>query len=414
MSLISLSKKDTDLHGEIQLNASKSISNRLLIIKALSPKPFNILNLSSADDTVCLEALLKDFNEEKTTFDTGAAGTTFRFLTAFFAFQIGKQILTGSKRMKQRPIGILVDALTKLGANIIYLEKEGYPPLEIGEPMPNELNELIIPANISSQFISALLLIAPQRRRGLKLILDGEIVSLPYLKMTLDLMKEFGIDYTFTENIIEVANQHYTPKDHKVESDWSAASYYYAMAALSNDCDLSLLGLKESSIQGDSCIKDIMYNLGVTSTFKDGKLVLAKHQNKKPDFFKYDFTSCPDLAQTVCVTLACLGISASLTGLSTLRIKETDRIEALKNELEKVAVKLEVSQDSILQEGAVFNKKDTTVTFETYEDHRMAMAFACIALLTNIRIAEPEVVKKSYPQFWADLNHLGFNILKES
>ena len=410
MNLISLSKKDNSLHGEIQLNASKSISNRLLIIKALSSKPFEILNLSSAVDTVCLEGLLNDFNEENTTFDTGAAGTTFRFLTAFFAFQKGKQILTGSERMKQRPIGILVDALTTLGANINYLEKEGFPPLEIGEAFPNEIVELTIPANISSQFISALLLIAPIRPKGLKLILEGEIVSLPYLKMTLNLMNEFGIDFCFKNNIIEVANQNYVAKNYEVESDWSAASYYYAMAALSKDCNISLLGLKENSIQGDSCIQDIMYPLGVTSTFENGKLKLTNNHNEKLDFFKYDFTSCPDLAQTVSVTLACLGISSSLTGLSTLRIKETDRIEALKNELKKVSVKLVSETDSFLQEGKVENKTGSSITFATYEDHRMAMAFACIAILINIQIAEPEVVKKSYPQFWEDLKHLGFQI----
>ncbi len=414
MSFINLSIKDKVLKGEIRLNASKSISNRLLMIKALSKEPFDILNLSSAADSVCLNKLLKDFTKNKTSFDAGAAGTSYRFLTAFFAIQKGTQVLTGSERMKKRPIGILVDALRSLGANINYLEEEGYPPLEIKDPEPNSVKELRIPANISSQFISALLLIAPIRPKGLKIILEGEVVSLPYLKMTLNLMHAFGIESNFEENSIEIKPQNYKGKNYKVEADWSAASYYFGMAALSQSCEISLLGLKEKSIQGDSVIMDIMQTLGVSSRFEENQLILEKHETEKLDFFKYDFTSCPDLAQTVSVTLAGLGINASLTGLSTLRIKETDRIEALKNELEKVGLKLVCGSDSILQDGQVEIDSDTEVCFETYEDHRMAMAFSCISLLRKIQIIDPAVVKKSYPKFWKDLAQLGFEVEEES
>ena len=414
MSLIHLSKTDKVVKGEITLNASKSISNRLLIIRALCEENFDIQNLSSALDTVTLQKLLLNLEQNKTTFDAGAAGTTYRFLTAYLAFQNGTQVLTGSERMKNRPIGILVDALRAIGANIKYLEKENYPPLEISEPTLAKINELRIPANISSQYISALLLLAPTMPNGLKIILEGEIVSLPYLKMTLNLMEEFGIDHDFSNNKIEIAPQKYKGKSFTVEADWSAASYYYALAALSETCEIKLNGLHQKSIQGDACIKDIMQSFGVSSRFESDQLILEKDNKTSFDFFHYDFTACPDLAQTVSVTVAGIGSSATLMGLSTLRIKETDRIEALRIELEKVNVKLVCNTDSILQDGKVDIKNNTPPQFDTYEDHRMAMAFASLALLGNVKISEPSVVVKSYPDFWKDLEELGFKIEKLS
>ncbi len=404
--ILKLSKKDRNVKGEITLNASKSISNRLLIIQALCKDSFTIANLSNARDTLTLKELLAKYKNQKV-LDAGAAGTTFRFLTAFLAFQPGIQVLTGTERMKKRPIGVLVDALRSLGAKINYLDKEGFPPIEIAERKASDTFELEIPANISSQFISAILLIAPTLSNGLKLNLIGKIVSRPYLLMTLEIMKSCGIDYSFEGNKIQIKAQNYVGHDHYVEADWSAASYFYSIAALAEKATIKLNGLKKESTQGDSCIKEIMKTFGVQTTFDDHSILLTKDKDSNIKEFTYNFEHCPDLAQTLSVLCAGRGVYAQLEGLSTLKIKETDRIEALKKELAKFKVALKTNEDSIHQMGkALVNGQEVS----TYEDHRMAMAFAPLALGSGISIEDPEVVVKSYPNFWKDLESLDFSL----
>ena len=403
---LGLSKKDKTIKGEIFLNSSKSISNRLLIIRALCEDAFEIENLSEAQDTQTLLALLEKYKNQKV-LDAGAAGTTFRFLTAFLAFQKGTQVLTGSERMKQRPIGVLVDALRSLGAEINYLEKEGYPPIELKEGKQNGKHELSIPAHISSQFISALLLIAPSLENGLNIQLQGKIISKPYLIMTLELMKDHGINYSFNGNVIKLAAQKYQGKAQSVEADWSAASYFYSLACLAEKVDLKLHGLHEKSIQGDSQICKIMESFGVLSEFNKSTLNISKTKNADLKRFTYDFEACPDIAQTMSVICAGKGIYAELKGLSTLKIKETDRIEALKKELAKFKVAVNTDDDSLVQMGkSIVNGQ----LIKTYEDHRMAMAFAPLALGSGLVIEDPDVVNKSYPNFWKDLEILGFKL----
>ncbi len=408
MSRIRLHKKDRILKGEISLPGSKSIANRALIIQALCDEPFEISNLSSAKDT---RTLLKLLESSENTLDAGPAGTTFRFMTAYLSLQVGTQILTGSERMKQRPIGVLVEALNELGTNIEYLDKEGYPPLRIH---PSESigkkNEISVAADISSQYISALLMIAPQLPEGLTIHFKGEPVSLPYIRMTLNMMAFFGIRYEENRYSITVFPQKYQAKDFGVEADWSAASYYYALAAISDEAELRINGLFEQSLQGDSVIAKISELFGVTTDFHDKYIILRKGKKiSLPSHFEYDFTECPDIAQTVAVICAALGISAKFEGLKTLRIKETDRIDALKQELAKT--KVIITPHSTEQgEGMDINGKCIVDApcFSTYEDHRMAMALAPLALLSPIEIEEPEVVVKSYPDFWKDLESLGF------
>lgn len=412
---VSVSKANKNIKGEITLNGSKSIANRALIIRALCEEDFPIEKLSNSKDTVLMDALLKSDSDIR---DAGAAGTTFRFLTAYLSMQAGTQTLTGTERMKQRPIGVLVEALKKLGANIEYLEEEGYPPLKIHAP--NNLgasNRLTISASTSSQYISALLMIAPTLPNGLKLSLDGKIVSRPYIEMTLNLMAHFGVTHEWKDQTIHIKNQAYKAKSFTVEADWSGASYYYAIAAFADDLDLQLNGLFKNSVQGDAVVAEMMKGFGIKSTFNKNGVRLSKYAKQNiPPLFEWDFIKCPDLAQTIAVIVGGLGVQGLFSGLETLRIKETDRITALQNELSKMQVflsplpkrfspKSEKEYFMIEGKAAVENP-----TFPTYEDHRMAMAFAPLAMLGTVNVEESMVVEKSYPLFWEDLKKLGFEI----
>ena len=393
--------------GRIDLAGSKSISNRALIIQALTKDSFDIKRLANANDTELLQQLLRSNEEIR---DAGPAGTTFRFLTAYLSLQPGTQILTGSDRMKQRPIGVLVDALRHLGANIEYLEKEGYPPLRIGEANAlNGTDHLAISAGTSSQYISALLMIAPILPNGLRLELTGKIVSRPYIEMTLSLMEHFGVEHHWEGNTIRVAPQAYQARPFTVEADWSAVSYYYAIAAIADQPDLYIDGLFADSVQGDSVLAEMMTQFGIRTEYTATGIRLTKNERAAPNF-SWDFIRCPDLAQTLAVCCGALGVNGYFSGLETLRIKETDRIAALQTELAKVGVAVEVdpADDAAV---SIRNKADlinNTPRFATYEDHRMAMAFAPLAMLGRIEVEEPMVVIKSYPDFWADLQSIGF------
>ena len=404
-----ISKKDKTLKGRIVLNGSKSISNRALIIRALCTPDFEIRHLSNAEDTATLDRLL---SSTETLLDAKAAGTTFRFLTAYLSLQSDTQILTGSARMKHRPVGPLADALQLLGANIQYLEKEGYPPIKIGPPSIGQSNRLAIEAGISSQFISALLMIAPSLPNGLELELVGDIVSQPYIDMTLNLMAYFGIEWEQKDKMIRIKPQPYQSRDFTIEADWSAASYYYALAALADEVDLHLEGLFEKSVQGDAVLAEMMTVFGVETTFLENSIHLQKNPTVKlPNTFTYHFLSCPDVAQSLAVTCAGLGVKADFSGLQTLRIKETDRIAALETELNKVGINFSESEtDAFAFSGkAVLDIPE----FDTYEDHRMAMSLATLAIQGSVVVHEPEVVQKSYPLFWKDLRGLGFLVLEE-
>ena len=418
-----ISKSDKIIKGEITLNGSKSISNRALILRALSGQDFSIKRISTSKDTITLEKLLVEFANqnvgEQVELNTGHAGTTFRFLTGYLAAQKGTQILTGSDRMKQRPIGILVEALRELGANIKYLENEGYPPLQIGEASTEWKNKLAISANTSSQYISSLLMLAPTLPNGLELTLDGKIVSVPYIQMTLKLMEEFGVQHTWENNTISISPQKYEGKDFMVEADWSAASYHFSLAILADEVDLQLNGLFERSTQGDVAIVKMSEQFGITSTFNEKGIHLKKSGQEVTQMFEYDFLECPDIAQTLAVICGGLGTMGLFTGLDTLSIKETDRIAALQNELQKVQVffsklppKFSKNSDKTfyMTEGKAVVENPT---FATYEDHRMAMAFAPLAFFGEIKIDKPMVVVKSYPDFYKDLERLGFVIKDE-
>ncbi len=413
---LTLSRPASDLTGEITLAGSKSISNRVLIIRALCEERFPIHKLANAKDTVLLNRLLQSSGD---TLDAGAAGTTFRFLTAYLSKQPGTQTLTGTARMKQRPIKVLVDTLRRLGAQIDYLEQEGYPPLRIGPPARfGENNTLSIAASTSSQYISALLMLAPTLPNGLRLELKGQIVSRPYIEMTLSLMAYFGISHTWTGQVITVPPQAYQGRDFTVEADWSAASYYYAMAAIAPRAHLQLNGLFKDSVQGDAVLAEMMQDFGVQTAFnKEGVLLQKKADAEVPDEFAWDFLTCPDLAQTLAVCCAALGTSGTFCGLETLRIKETDRILAIQQELQKVnsnLIELPPTGGRTYYQTQGKTLFSGTPAFETYEDHRMAMAFAPLGMQHSIQINEPDVVVKSYPDFWKDLTRLGFEVVHES
>jgi 3-phosphoshikimate 1-carboxyvinyltransferase len=423
-NLIHLSKPDRALRGNIRLDGSKSISNRALIALALAgadPAAY-LTRLSGARDTQTLLHLLQSATQGADHFDAGDAGTTFRFLTAYLAMRPGVKTLTGSERMKQRPVGPLVAALRGLGADIQFLEKDGYPPLRIGEWSPDgtATPEVHIQADTSSQFLSALLLIAPYMPQGLRLVPQGRLVSKPYLDMTIGLMRHLGASVHWDEAGIHVAAGAYTPRPLEVEADWSAASYWYSMAALSEDLDLHLEGLFEESWQGDAVLPRLMERLGVQSDFTENGVYLRKNgQNPRP-ILEWDFLECPDIAQTLAVTCAGLGTQGLFTGLETLFIKETDRVKALKTELAKVGVafsklpphfsKKHPGQTYYLCDGKAVWSADTVPVFDTYDDHRMAMSFAPLAMVAPVRIAHEEVVAKSYPAFWTHLEALGFGV----
>ena len=407
MSLIL--KKSNILSGSVlSISGSKSESNRLLILKALYPG-ITILNISKSDDT---NVLVKALSAKSSNVDIHHAGTAMRFLTAFFAISKEKEItLTGSTRMQNRPIKILVDALISVGADIKYLNKTGFPPLLIkGKEFNN--NELSLNSNVSSQYISALLLIGSTLKNGLKINLKGEITSKPYIVMTLSILKQLGILYSFKENIIKINsfNDLRVKKTITVESDWSSASYYYSFVALSPiNTDLILNTFKNTSLQGDSILSKIFNEFGVETIFNDNSITIKKTKVSKQTV-AFDLISSPDLAQTIAVTCLGLGINCSLTGLKTLLIKETNRLLALQNEIKKLGTDIEITKDSLSFNNP--NKINNNVTIDTYEDHRMAMAFAPLSVLVNIIINESDVVSKSYPDFWIDLTKIGITINK--
>ncbi len=417
MTTIRLSKQSRELHGTIALDGSKSISNRALIALALAgEKPSHWLsNLSTSKDT---QTLLQLLEQNGSTFDTGDAGTTFRFMTAFLATQPGEQVLTGSARMLQRPVGPLVQALRELGADIQFLGAEGYPPLKIGEMKPRA-RCVRVAANVSSQFLSALMLIGPYLPEGLELVPEGALVSRPYLEMTLGLMRHLGASVDWQGEAIVVEPGRYAPRPLAVEADWSAASYWYAMAAFSEDLDLTLQGLQERSWQGDSELASMMQRFDIQTVFEENKVRLKKTGNAPRPLFEKDFLDCPDIAQTLAVLCAGLGTTGVFSGLETLSIKETDRIAALKTELAKVGVsftKLPARFSKKSPEKTVYyveGKADLSALprFSTYGDHRMAMAFAAFAMLGPVELENPEVVSKSYPQFWEHLKDVGFEVV---
>lgn len=399
------------INGSIQLNGSKSISNRVLIIDALCKNQIVMENLSNADDTVFLKNILQS---KDSILDAGAGGTTFRFLTAFLATQEGREVvLTGSERMQLRPIKILVDALVQLGADITYEKNQGFPPLRIkGRKLKG--GKISLPADTSSQFITALLLIAPTLKEGLELELTGTIVSVPYIKMTLKMMEYFGVLTKFEGNNIEVESGNYVPKPFYIEADWSAASYFYTIAVLAEGASIELKGLTNQQIQGDAVIVSIASSFGVETTWKENAVEIRKVS--KPDFnvFNFDFLECPDLAQTVIAFCAALKIEIHCNGLQTLRIKETDRIAALDIELQKLGLASlqEIDNNNWQLVSAKLTTQDSRLTtISTYDDHRMAMAFAPLTLILNeLIIEDANVVTKSYPLFWKDLEKLGFEI----
>jgi 3-phosphoshikimate 1-carboxyvinyltransferase len=393
----------------LKITGSKSETNRLLLLKALFPE-IEIENISNSDDSEVMEMALST-KMESTTIDVHHAGTAMRFLTAFFAQKENSEIvLTGSSRMQERPIGILVDALRQLGAHIEYEKNEGFPPLRIkGKKITR--NKVSISAHVSSQFISALLLIAPKLENGLELNLVGEITSVPYIKMTLSLLNEIGVETSFIENKITIFPKSKIQKSNlTVESDWSSASYWYSIVALSEvETEITLLSYKEKSLQGDAALVDIYKNFGVETVFNnDNSITILKATQAKLETLTLNLQNCPDIAQTIAVTCFGLGISCHLKGLHTLKIKETDRLEALKTELEKLGASITVTNEALsLEKAKTINKN---ITINTYQDHRMAMAFAPLALKTSLIIHEAEVVSKSYPDFWKDLENVGFSI----
>lgn len=404
---LTLSHPSGVLNGSIKLPASKSEANRALIIAALSGQESQLHNLSEANDTQLLQRLLKSDAE---TIDAEDAGTVMRFLTAFYAITGQQKTLTGTERMCQRPIKVLVEALQELGASIEYLGEEGYPPLKIGKFSGSGKKQLKVRSDISSQYISALLMVAPLLPEGLELELEGKIGSRPYIEMTLSLMQHFGVSADFTENTITVKPQQYTSAAFTVESDWSAASYWYSLVALSKEADITLLGLKEQSFQGDRAVVDIMYRLGVYTEFTGEGVRLLKKEHER--HLSLDFSDCPDLAQTVVALCAGLGIHLDMTGLESLRIKETDRIQALQIEVLSMNSSLqEISPGVFHLEPGILHKEQ--LSFRTYQDHRMAMAFAPLVLLEPVEIQEPSVVRKSYPRYWEDLGKVGFEVVMQ-
>lgn len=376
-----------------------------MIIDALAGGGGTLHNLSNARDTRTMRFLLKSQSD---VLDVKDAGTTMRFLTAYLAIEGSGQTLTGTDRMKQRPIGPLVDALRSIGASIEYLENDGYPPIKVHKIEDQKDDEISIPGNISSQYVSALLMIAPCLPKGLTIHLTTEVYSKPYIQMTLDLMKEFGAHFRWENQMISVPSQPYEPTNHTIEGDWSGASYWYSFVAIARKKGyLNLPGIRTYSSQGDQAISDIMYQMGVASNYEYGKVKLLKRDEKRYSI-SLDFKDCPDLAQTVMVAAAATGITLDMTGLESLKIKETDRVEAMKKELSKIgAMLLESTHKWVLKPS---EELPTHVEIDTYEDHRMAMAFAPLCMAMDVTIKDPEVVDKSYPGFWDEIKKLGVAI----
>ncbi|WP_297791891.1 3-phosphoshikimate 1-carboxyvinyltransferase [uncultured Eudoraea sp.] len=406
MKLYLSGPSDKLLKSHIKITGSKSESNRLLLLKACYPG-ISIKNLSNSDDAAVMK---KGIQVNEGEVDIHHAGTAMRFLTSYFASHEGKHVtLTGSQRMQERPIKILVDALKSLGADITYLKNENYPPLRINGRTLSKA-KVKLPADISSQYISSLLLIAPGLERGLQLELIGNITSVPYIKMTLGLLGQIGVESSFDGNIITVLPKRSVGElTLTVESDWSSASYYYSIAALSDiGTKISLSSYRKDSLQGDSILKELYKDFGVNTEFKKDSITLSKSKIGLKKDVHYDLTNAPDLAQTIAVTCFGMGIRCHLSGLHTLKIKETDRLVALKKELSKLGAAISVTNSMLSLEPSDGIKKG--VAIDTYNDHRMAMAFSPLALKEEIAINDAEVVSKSYPDFWEDLEHLGFKI----
>ncbi len=421
-----LQLSEVNISSTVSIAGSKSETNRLLLLQALFPN-IELQNLSTSDDSeVMLDALRTDLSSraQSREIDIHHAGTAMRFLTAYFAIQDGREVvLTGSARMKERPIQILAEALQQLGADIAYEEAFGFPPLRIkGKKLIH--SKVSLRANTSSQYISALLLIAPKLENGLQLTLEGELTSVPYIQMTLDLLNQIGVKTLFDNNDIQVFPATYNPQPttHNlqpttitVESDWSSASYFYSIIALSKvGTQITLCSFKQNSLQGDSALVEIYKNFSVETTFNNNSITLRKTNpqlttyNLQPTTYNAQLNSTPDLAQTIVVTCFGLGLGCHLTGLHTLKIKETDRIQALENELTKLGATVTTTEDAITLEPKT--AIHSNIKIETYNDHRMAMAFAPLALLVPITIIDAAVVSKSYPNFWNDLKNIGFHI----
>tara|TARA_R110002126_G_scaffold9168_1_gene41856 strand:+ start:365 stop:1594 length:1230 start_codon:yes stop_codon:yes gene_type:complete len=394
------------LNNTITITGSKSESNRSLLLAALFPD-IKIENISNSDDA---QVMAKGLKISDGTVDIHHAGTAMRFLTGYFSSQEGKEvILTGSKRMTERPIKILVDALKSLGAEISYVQEDGYPPIKIkGQKIVKD--KVSLPANVSSQYISSLLLIAPSLENGLELELVGKITSVPYIKMTLALLEEIGVETSFEGNIIKVsAKDKVAPTTLVVESDWSSASYFYGICALAAPgTEITLSAYKQKSLQGDSVLADIYTSFGVETTFGENKITLRKTDMKVLAENEFDLANAPDIAQTIAVTCFGLGVGCHLIGLHTLKIKETDRLEALHTELSKLGADISVTDKTltIIPSKTIIPE----VAIDTYNDHRMAMAFAPLAMKTTMFVNDAEVVSKSYPDFWNDLKQLDFSI----
>ena len=395
---------NAQIKSKIQVTGSKSESNRLLLLQALYPN-ISIENLSNSDDALVMRNGLKISRGEV---DIHHAGTAMRFLTSYFASQEGKEVtLTGSKRMTERPVRVLVDALRNIGADVTYQKNEGYPPIKIrGKKLSR--SKVSLPATISSQYISSLLLIAPSLAHGLELELIGNITSVPYIKMTLGLLERIGVKTYFEGNTIRVApKETIEPIELIVESDWSSASYFYGIVALSQmGTDIVLSSYKKNSLQGDSVLSKIYRDFGVDTEFKGNEIILRKTANCELQDLNLELSNAPDIAQTIAVTCFGLGIGCHLTGLHTLKIKETDRLEAMKTELSKFGAIISVTENTLTLEGSTISGQQVTV--DTYNDHRMAMAFAPLALKKSFVINDADVVSKSYPDFWTDLETLKF------
>ncbi|MDX1542988.1 MAG: 3-phosphoshikimate 1-carboxyvinyltransferase [Christiangramia sp.] len=400
---LSVSHNELDLKAELKITGSKSESNRLLILKALYPD-IQIENLSNSDDTVVLKKALEKGDG---TIDIHHAGTAMRFLTAYFASKEGCEVeITGSNRMKERPIRLLVDALQRMGADIQYLNEAGYPPLKIrGKKL--HVDSIKLQANVSSQYVSALMLIGASLPNGLEIILDGRITSTPYILMTLEILQHAGIKGKFDQDRVYIAPvDKLEPSTIAVESDWSSASYFYSIAAISNSAEIKLSNYRKTSRQGDCCLADIYKHFGVRTEYIGDSIILRKNGTPRAIRIKEDLRNSPDIAQTIAVTCLALGVECELHGLHTLKIKETDRLQALKNEMEKFGAKVNITQDC-LQLFPTRNLNEG-VHVETYNDHRMAMAFAPLALKVPLFVEDADVVSKSYPDFWKDLRKLGF------
>lgn len=399
-----ISHTSKSINADLILPPSKSISNRALIIQALCQSKPKLLNLSQSSDT---QSLVQALQTTSKTIDIGDAGTSMRFITAYLSMQEGSYILTGSDRMKERPIGHLVEALNSIGADINYLEKDGFPPLAInGKAL--EGGKVDISTSVSSQFVSALLLIAPTLKKGLSLSLKGELLSKPYIKMTLDIMRYFGIQSSWTNNTIQVEPQNYVSKDLKVESDWSALAFILQAMSIAKSAQVSISGLSKDSWQGDSYVLNLFEKFGLQYEFKDEKLYLKKLNKDLNGDYNVNLIDTPDLAQAYCCTLSALSKSAKIKGLNNLKLKESHRLKALHMELNKIGQHSRYSEDTIQLESSVLHTP--TESFDSHNDHRMAMCLAPFALLFDIKIKNIEVVNKSYPSYWEDLKKMGFTI----